>query len=316
MLVLLSILAISFPPHNQNEVIPHWIKNDAKLWHGGDISDHEFINCIKWAVEKKIIIIGYVILHNGTTHDIPQEFRDISYYWSTGDVSDNDFASTVRYMITNDIIKMNDDFGVKKNLELEKISVFNETERSVVIIPVLTASAYWDGGFYAHYSGECVRCLTVPIHDEMHSFTTSTNGVKVLTSLGYHTITDVDVDKNPNILKKYDKVIVLHNEYVTHREFDAITKHPHVLYLYPNSLYAEVSVDYWNDTVTLIRGHGYPDKTIRNGFDWKFDNSKFEYDRECANWNFTKVDNGMMLNCYPEERLNYDTLLLQEIKNF
>jgi hypothetical protein len=71
---------------------------------------------------------------------------------------------------------------------------------------------------------------------------------------------------------------MLHKE-----EFNAITNHPHVVYLYPNSLYAKVSIDYWNNTTTLIRGHGYPDKTLGNGFGWKFDNSKFEYDRECAN---------------------------------
>jgi hypothetical protein len=35
---------------------------------------------------------------------------------------------------------------------------------------------------------------------------------------------------------------------------------------YPNSLYAKVSIDYWNNTVTLVRGHGYPYSSIGNGF--------------------------------------------------
>jgi hypothetical protein len=144
----------------------------------------------------------------------------------------------------------------------------------------------------------------------------SMNAVKVLKSLGYQTITDIDIDKNPAILKKYDKIILLHNEYVTQREFDAITNHPHVIYLYPNSLYAKVSINYWNDTVTLVRGHGYPDKTIRNGFDWKYDNSKFEYDRECNSWHFDEITNGIMLNCYPEGRLDYDLQLLKALKDF
>jgi hypothetical protein len=117
-------------------------------------------------------------------------------------------------------------------------------------------------------------------------------------------------------LEKYDEVILLHNEYVTQREFDAITKHPQVLYLYPNALYAKVSINYWNDTVTLVRGHGYPNSTIGNGFGWKFDNSKLEYDRGCENWNFHKIYNGIMLNCYPEGRLDFDIGLLQAIKDF
>jgi hypothetical protein len=103
---------------------------------------------------------------------------------------------------------------------------------------------------------------------------------------------------------------------VTQREFDAITKHPQVLYLYPNALYAKVSINYWYNTVTLVRGHGYPNSTIANGFGWKFDISKLEYDRDCENWNFHKIYNGIMLNCYPEGRLDFDIGLLQAIKDF
>jgi hypothetical protein len=109
---------------------------------------------------------------------------------------------------------------------------------------------------------------------------------------------------------------LLHNEYVTQREIAAKTTPPHVLYLYPNSLYAKVKINYSNDTVTLVRGHGYPNSTIANGFGWKFDNSKFEYDRECTDWHFDEIDNGMMLNCYPEARIDYDMFLLQTIKTF
>lgn len=303
--------------HNQDESISQWIKKDAKMWHEGEISDNEFVNCIKWAVEKKIIPIRYVVFNNSTTHEIPPELKNITYFWSTGKISDKDFTSTIRYMIKNGVIKMNDEYILKVSHEMNKASVVNETQRSVVIVPVLTSSAYSEKGFYAHYRGECdKRCLTVPIRDDMHSFMDSANGFKVLQSLGYKTITDIDIDKNPQILDQYDKVIVLHNEYVTQREFDAITKHPHVIYLYPNALYAKVSVNYWNNTATLIRGHGYPDNIIRNGFGWKFDNSKLEYDRECNNWRFDEITNGIMLNCYPEGRLDYDMALLETIKNF
>ena len=42
-------------------------------------------------------------------------------------------------------------------------------------------------------------------------------GARVLETLGYKTITDIDLDKNPNILKEFDTVILLHNEYVTNQ---------------------------------------------------------------------------------------------------
>ena len=132
--------------------------------------------------------------------------------------------------------------------------------------------------------------------------------------LNYSFITDVDVDKNPEILQKYDTVIILHNEYVTKNEFNAITNHPHVLYLYSNALFAEVSSNYTDNTIKLIKGHGYPNETIQNGFNWKNDNTKFEYDLKCTNWNFTNINNGKMLNCYPDYVMLYDKNLLHYIK--
>ncbi|MGI0021509.1 MAG: hypothetical protein ACRD9Q_01490, partial [Nitrososphaeraceae archaeon] len=75
------------------------------------------------------------------------------------------------------------------------------------------------------------------------------------------------------------------------------TSHPQVIYMYPNALYAEIT---YNGTISLVRGHNYPILDISNGFDWINDNSKMEYDTDCKNWQFYEVDNGYMLNCYPE----------------
>ena len=83
--------------------------------------------------------------------------------------------------------------------------------------------------------------------------------------------------------------------------FDAITNHPNVIYLYPNALYAEIEVDYVDETITLIRGHNYPEPQITNGFDWEFDNTHpYEYDSLCADMKFYQIENGWMTNCYPE----------------
>jgi hypothetical protein len=199
----------------------------------------------------------------------------------------------------------------------DEIGVTNHPQNTIVINPVFTAMAYSDHGFYSYYRGECdTSCLTVKIADDPLSYHSSENGIKILKLLGYSFITDIDVDKNPNILSKYDKVILLHNEYVTKKEFDAITSHPNVIYLYPNSLFAEIKADYDANTITLIRGHSYPDKEIANGFGWKFDNTNYEADNECKDMFFYKIDNGYMLNCYPVGMIYKGKLLLKQIKDF
>ncbi|KAF6248198.1 hypothetical protein C6990_01825 [Nitrosopumilus sp. b3] len=189
----------------------------------------------------------------------------------------------------------------------------NTDEKTIVIFPTFTATAYNSPGFYNYYNGLCDEtCLSVPIVSILRT-EIGGNGAQILKLLNYNFLSDVDIDKNPKILAKFDKVILLHNEYVTKKQFDAITSHPNVIYLYPNALHAEIEVDYDSNTITLIRGHGYADKY--NGFDWEFDNTQpYEYDLDCNDWEFYEIPNGKMLNCFPERQLYEDDSLLRALK--
>jgi len=201
----------------------------------------------------------------------------------------------------------------------DEIGNLDKSQNAVFVYPTFTASAYLDNGFYDYYEGKCDICTTISLYDDLNIpvYLIGGTGAVVLKKLGYDYITDIDIDKNPDILQEYDKIILLHNEYVTKREFDAITSHPNVVYLYPNALYAEIDVDYDQKTITLIRGHGYPSQEIDNGFDWEFDNTRpYEFDTDCIDWKFKEIDNGMMLDCYPEYVIYTDADLLRKIKEF
>ena len=198
-----------------------------------------------------------------------------------------------------------------------EIGVYDQKVKPLVIVPIFTGSAYAPLGFYDYYEKQCdKKCLTTKIisTDELNS-TSSANAVKILKLLGYDSITDLELHQNPNILNNYDKIILLHNEYVTKIMFDALTSHQNVIYLYPNALYAEIEVDVNDNEITLIRGHGFPTKNIDNGFDWEFDNTRpYEYDKKCDNWKFFDIPNGKMLNCYPEQKIWKSSSLLKALK--
>ena len=316
--VFLLVIVDKADAYGEVNLIPSWVKHNALWWSQGKISDDDFINGMSWLVENRILPITDLVeeIDGQTPSDA---VKKIAYSWSQNSISDEEFLRGVEYLVKNGMMELNDNFTSKVTKErLDQASVQNDTKKSVVIIPVFTASAYSEHKFYAYYRGECnSSCLTATINAQIPlGFTSSGKAVKILESLGYYTLTDIDVDKNPKILIQYDKVIVLHNEYVTQNEFNAITTHPHVIYLYPNSLYAKVSTDYDKNTLTLVRGHGYPDLKIGNGFDWKFDNSQFEYDVQCKNWMFHGIKNGFMLDCYPENHLSSNISLLKAIKNY
>ena len=222
-------------------------------------------------------------------------------------------------VIDGESILLKATFGLKSDLTetYNQIGVFDQEEKPLVIIPTFTASAYASFGFYDYYNEECgEQCLTTKIVSEDNlDYTSSANGVKILNLLGYDSISDLELHKNPSILNNYDKIIVLHNEYVSKIMFDALTSHKNVVFLYPNALYAEIEIDIPNNQITLIRGHGYPESTIVNGFNWENENTHpYEFDKECNNFEFYKISNGFMLNCYPEQAIWQNSLLLKVLK--
>jgi len=181
----------------------------------------------------------------------------------------------------------------------------NDDDNSVVIYPIWTSAAYHEPGFYTYFRGDCDEsCITdISFENAIFEFTSSGLATQILYHAGYDFLTEIDVDKNPELLENYDTIILLHNEYVTKKVFDAISSHPNLLFLFPNALYAEIEVDYETNTMTLIRGHQYPPpEKPANGFDYdvEIEFHHYEYDSECLEWEFIEIENGFHLNCYPD----------------
>ena len=115
---------------------------------------------------------------------------------------------------------------------------------TVVIFPTFTAAAYYPNGFYNYYYGSCDQSCVNNISFENFYFDYNESGVtaQILYHLGYDFLTDDEVDQNPELLETYDTVILLHNEYVTKKEFDAITRHPNLIFLHPNALLSLIHI--------------------------------------------------------------------------
>ena len=202
-----------------------------------------------------------------------------------------------------------------KNSELYKN--LQPNKNTIVIYPIFTSAAYQSNGFYDFYNGNCDEsCLNdISFENPQVLFTSSGILTQVLYDIGYDFITDIDVDKNPAILKNYDTVILLHNEYVTKKEFDAITTHPNLIFLVPNALYAEIEVNYDDNSISLIRGHDYP-PGIANGFDYEIE-ERFhgdEYDLKCIDWKFNEIKNGYHLDCVPSAIIETNMDILIKLK--
>ena len=228
--------------------------------------------------------------------------------------------SDMSSVVQNNVISPSDGIRIVLN-ESNSEEFFNDLKpnnNSVVIFPVFTTAAYMPGGFYDYYGSSCDEsCITdLSFENLIFNHGGSGSSAQILYHAGYDFLTDVQVDRNPDILQNYDTVILLHNEYVTKKEFDAISIHPNLIFLFPNALYAEIDVNYDDNTMTLIRGHNYPEPEIANGFDYVIEEKfhKYEYDSECLNWEFIEIENGFHLNCYPDGLVIDDITILKKLK--
>jgi len=309
-----NIISLSTMPcgtlgSSSTEMVPSWVKNNAKWWSEDLIEDTDFINGIEYLIKKQIISID----NKKITSKVPIEDIYFSPLWDV-DRSNLVFVESSFfefYANQGDCIVGNDGNPLWRSLFVgldpskmnmyNEVAIWNEPQNTVVVYPYLTFIAYADQGFYDYFAGICDSCTTTKYVDPVPLYTSSGIGIQALTLLGYPTINDIQIDRDPSILQQFDKVIMLHSEYVTRTMFDAITSHPNVIYLYPNALYAEIEINYTDDTITLIRGHNYPEPEITNGFDWEFDNTHpYEFDWKCLDMEFYKIENGWMTNCYPE----------------
>ncbi len=295
-----KIILISFMPCMPNIIdptvddvtVPEWIKNNAKWWNEELIEDTVFITGIEYLIGNQIIGIDSKKIQGS----VPLDDIIFSPNWQTN--YDNlVFVSSVVFEVygqDGDCILSQDGNPIWQSLVLglnpskmdayNDFAVWNDPQKTAVVYPFFTYAAYAESGFYDYYGGYCDTCTTTKLVQPYPLYTSSGVGHQALTLLGYTGISDVDIDKDPSILQQFDKIIMLHSEYVTREMFDAITSHPKVIYLYPNALYAEIEVDYVDSTITLIRGHGYPEPEIINGFDWEFDNTHpYEFDSNNPN---------------------------------
>lgn len=92
-------------PKNQI-VIPVWIKNNAKWWAHGTISDDDFVNGIQFMIKEGIITIPNASPQDSASTQIPDWIKNNAKWWSENQISDGDFVKGIQYLVKVGIIKI------------------------------------------------------------------------------------------------------------------------------------------------------------------------------------------------------------------
>ena len=100
-----SIFEILGYPESLFQKAPNWIKNNAKWWSDGLISDSEFLNGIEFLVKEKIIYVSYVTDSSSSTDQtVPMWIKNTAKWWSAGQIDESEFLKGITFLIENKII--------------------------------------------------------------------------------------------------------------------------------------------------------------------------------------------------------------------
>lgn len=86
--------------------IPAWIKNNAKFWSDGKITDKDFVGGIQYLIKQNIIKIPSTQKDASGSSTIPSWVKNAAKFWAEGKTTDKDFVGGIQYLIKVGIIKL------------------------------------------------------------------------------------------------------------------------------------------------------------------------------------------------------------------
>jgi tetratricopeptide (TPR) repeat protein len=99
--------------------VPSWIKNNAKWWSEGKISDGDFVQGIQFLIQEKVIVISNLSQPKGSASSVPQWIKNTAGWWANGQISQDDFVKGIQFLVENGIILVDVSNLNERNPELE-----------------------------------------------------------------------------------------------------------------------------------------------------------------------------------------------------
>lgn len=88
--------------------VPAWIKNNARWWSEGTISDTEFVSGIQFLIKEKILIVPATSVSTERQDRIPDWIKNNAGWWAEGAISEADFLNGIQYLIKVGIVSVSD----------------------------------------------------------------------------------------------------------------------------------------------------------------------------------------------------------------
>ena len=117
-----SIPLLTLTSAESESLIPEWIKNTARFWVEGNVSDSEFINALQYMIKNGIIVIPHEEDESSLNcqDDIGECFSSTISRIVDGDTIHDDSEDSIRLVLV-DAPEMNTNEGIESKKYLESI---------------------------------------------------------------------------------------------------------------------------------------------------------------------------------------------------
>ena len=89
------------------EMVPAWIKNNAKWWAQKQIGDSDFISGIQFMIQEKIILVSGTPGESAQGNiPVPEWVRNNAGWWADDKISEDEFVKALEFLIQNGIIRI------------------------------------------------------------------------------------------------------------------------------------------------------------------------------------------------------------------
>ncbi len=93
--------------------IPNWIRNNAKWWAEGSISDSDFVKGIQYLIQQDIIIVPSTQATTNPSQTIPSWIKNNAQWWAGGQIADSDFVKGLQYLVQNGIVTVHTEQSIQ-----------------------------------------------------------------------------------------------------------------------------------------------------------------------------------------------------------
>jgi len=87
-------------------LVPGWIKNNAKWWSEGLISESDFVQGIQYLIKEEIIKVPSTQVSGERTSVVPAWVKNNAGWWADGQINDDSFVNGIQWLIENGIMRI------------------------------------------------------------------------------------------------------------------------------------------------------------------------------------------------------------------